>query len=452
VIRLEPAQHAALARLAGIDGRAGRVAASQAGYRAAGVAARAAQSPAAALYEAHAELAAGRTAAAEAHMREAIAANPANAEALVVLGRVLLESGRADEAAASLEAALEVNPELDDGWGLLTGSRRFVEADRPKLALMETNLQRPQLYNGARLALHFALGKAYDDLGDYAVAIRHFDAANALRGAGRRLDRDWLERQTSDLIAATPPGFHEPSLGVGDATPILIVGMPRSGTTLVEQILSSHRRVAAGGELAFWRDNSAGRALLTGAQARRQAASLAGDYLATLRAISAEAGRVTDKMPSNFWRLGLIRQVFPRAAIVHCRRDPRDTCLSNYMTHFAAVDDYVSDRGDLAFYFRQYRRLMAHWREAMPAEGFVEVDYEALVADPETTTRWLVAACGLEWDDACLEPERNPRRITTASVWQARQPIYRASVERWRHYEPWLGELHTLAANAEPSS
>ncbi len=174
---------------------------------------------------------------------------------------------------------------------------------------------------------------------------------------------------------------------------------------------------------------------------------LAGDYLAVLRGISPDAARVTDKMPFNFGLLGIIRQVFPRAAIVHCRRHPVDTCLSIFGTDFEAAIDFAGERGSLVFFYRQYLRLMAHWREVLPAERFIEVDYEELVADPEKLTRRMIATCGLEWNDACLAPHRNRRRIATASVWQARQPIYRTSVERWRRYEPWLGELRELLAD-----
>jgi hypothetical protein len=149
-------------------------------------------------------------------------------------------------------------------------------------------------------------------------------------------------------------------------------------------------------------------------------------------------------MPFNFGLLGIIRQIFCRATIVHCRRHPVDTCLSIFVTDFEAPIDFAGDRGSLVFFYRQYQRLMAHWREVLPPEHFIEVDYEDLVADPEPQTRRLVAACGLGWNEACLAPQQNRRRITTASVWQARQPIYRTSVERWRRYEPWLGDLRAL--------
>ena len=167
-----------------------------------------------------------------------------------------------------------------------------------------------------------------------------------------------------------------------------------------------------------------------------------------LRALGPGAKRITDKAPDNFLSLGLIHRVFPNATLIHCRRHPVDNALSMFTTNIDFA--YMSNRSDLVFVFRQYRRLMAHWRDVLPADRFVEVDYEALVADPELQARRLIAACGLEWNDACLKPHRNRRAIHTASVWQARQPIYRTSVERWRHYEPWLGELRELFPNAAP--
>jgi hypothetical protein len=167
-----------------------------------------------------------------------------------------------------------------------------------------------------------------------------------------------------------------------------------------------------------------------------------------LRAVSPDAARVIDKTPFNFFRLGAICQAFPRATIVHCRRHPVDTCLSIFATDFQIQYDFVADRRDLVSIYREYQRMMAHWRSVLPADRFIEADYETLVADPEPLIRQLVAACGLEWHDACLTPEQNRRTVTTASLWQARRPIYRTSVERWRRYAPWLGELRELLEDA----
>ena len=226
--------------------------------------------------------------------------------------------------------------------------------------------------------------------------------------------------------------------------------MLRSGSTLTEQILSSHPEVVAGGELEFWRVRYAQQediwSLIASPEGTRR---LANDYLATLRAFGPDARRVTDKMLSNFLLLGFIHRVFPNAIFIHCRRHPIDTALSIFTTNFDTNVDFAAERGDLVFFYRQYQRVMAHWREALPCDRLIEVDYQSLVADPEPHARRLIAACGLEWSDSCLEPHRNARPILTASVFQARQPIYQTSVERWRRYGPWLGELRELAPEVD---
>ncbi len=449
-VRLDPGQHSALAALAQIHLKNGRRAEAEASYRAA--AAAAAGSHLAGLYGARAASMAGAPAEAEALLRALIVDEPACGVAHLVLGYVLAQGGRSDEAAASFERSIALDPANAGAWYHVAINRTFNGRDDELIDRMHACLARPDLPSRQRQAVNFALGKAYGDLGDYAAAMRHIDAANAIRGTRSQLDRMLLARQTDRAIAATPPGYLEcrPEFGVEDATPILIVGMPRSGTTLVEQILSSHPEVAAGGELGFWRERkaAAGLDVYVAAAHPEAARRVARDYLAVLRAVSPTAARVTDKRPFNFQRLGIIRQIFPCATIVHCRRHPIDTCLSILATDFGAPIDCAADRGSLVFFYREYQRLMAHWREVLPPDRFIEVDYEALVADPEPLTRQLIATCGLDWDDACLAPHLNQRQISTASLWQARQPIYRTSVERWRRYEPWLGELRALLSDA----
>jgi len=151
-------------------------------------------------------------------------------------------------------------------------------------------------------------------------------------------------------------------------------------------------------------------------------------------------------MPPNFMWIGLIHMIFPKARIIHCKRNPIDICLSIYSTYFTARMDFAADRGDLVYFYRQYERLMDHWRKVLPPDVYHETVYEDLVADREVRSRELIAFCGLDWDDACLVPEQNERQVRTASVWQARQPVYKAPVARWRRYEPWLGELRELVA------
>ena len=374
---------------------------------------------------------------------------PQMARARALLGELLSNRGMFEEAARHLTLAVEVFP---PAFQQLTVVKRMTEADRPLVDRMRGLAERPGLDVFPRINVHFALGKAYDDLGDYAEAMRHCEEANRLRAMSVRLDRAALAAKYDSLVA----GFTAEALqrarqalarpaSPGDDLPVFIVGMPRSGTTLVEQILSSHPAVAGGGELNFWadrlRDWDASKVGPAKADALTKAAK---DYVTQLRQIGPNALRVTDKAPRNFELLWLLRLALPDARVIHCRRSPVDTCLSIFFANFSARQDYTCGRGDLVFFYRQYERLMDHWRRALPADRFSEVQYETLIANGEAETRRLVAFCGLGWDDACLAPERNGRMVKTASLWQARQPVYNTSVERWRRYEPWLGELREL--------
>ncbi len=384
---------------------------------------------------------------AEDRLRQLLAHDPSNSEAHLVLAYLFTETGRFDEAAASFERSIELAPWQATAYHGLVSSRRMTEADRPLLARIEARLGAADASERQRMTLHFAAGKVLDDLRDYAGAVAHFDAANELR---RRLsppfDRVYLVQRVDRIVARfTRELFAEhAAMGRGDETPVLVVGMPRSGTTLVERIVSSHPRVGGGGELPFWNERGSVWADVEMGKLAGAADGLRGDYLRVLRRIGPDALRVTDKMPFNFLWLGLVHLLFPNARIVHCRRNPIDTCLSIYATQFIQTWGYASDRGDLAFYYRQYLRLMEHWREVLPPDRLLDVDYEDTTSAPEETARRLIAFTGLDWDPACLLPERNPGAVRTASTWQARQPIYRSSVERWRHYEPWLGELRGL--------
>jgi tetratricopeptide (TPR) repeat protein len=386
-----------------------------------------------------------------ASMRAIVETNPENAEAHGFLGKLLGEAGHTAEAAAHHLRVIDLIPEMNAAWSGVVTNKKFTADDGPLISRMNAALAQSQVTPRDRLALHFALGKAHDDMGNYEAAMRNFEAGNRLRALAGGLRREALAWRVDQLIAATPPGYRDrqPDRGVEDATPILIAGMPRSGSTLTEQVLSSHPDVAAGGELEFWGSRDTPRldtwSITSTPEATRR---LADDYLATLKAHGPDAKRVTDKALNNFFLLGVIHRVFPNATLIHCRRHPIDNALSIFTTNFGTNFDFVSTRSDIVFYIRQYQRLMAHWRDVLPADRFVEVDYEALVADPEPHARRLIAACGLEWNEACLAPHRNTRKIETASLWQARQPIYRTSVERWRRYEPWLGELRELAPEA----
>ncbi len=174
------------------------------------------------------------------------------------------------------------------------------------------------------------------------------------------------------------------------------------------------------------------------------AARLTANYRALLNRVSADAARVTDKMPFNFYWAGLIHTLFPNATIIHCRRNPVDVCLSIYTKRFQTPMPFAAEKSNLVHFYREYERLMAHWKKVIPADRFMDVDYDSLIDDSEAGTRRLIAFCGLEWDDACLRPELNDRMVKTASSWQVRQPINKSGLDRWRRYEPWLGELKEL--------
>ncbi len=383
---------------------------------------------------------------AEERVRRLIERHPASAGGHRLLGALLGQAGHFDEAMKHIERSIALEPQNVAGYSGLVAWRRVTEADRPLVSRMLSRLGDRDLGEVDRMSIHFAVGKALDDLEDYAGAMQHFDAANRIRYRFCRFDRNELERRIDRLIARFTREFFADNRAIGsdDATPLLVLGMPRSGTTLTERIVSSHSRVGGGGELDFWTVH--GPPLVTAVPDTLAAAAdrLQGVYRRLLRGISADALSVTDKMPFNFLWLGLIHLNFPNARVIHCRRNPIDTCLSIYTNQFSTRWEFSSDRGDLAFYYRQYLRLMDHWRSVLPPDRLLDVDYEELIADPEGSTRRLIAFCGLDWEPACLQPEHNRDLVRTASAWQARQPIYRRSVERWRRYEPWLGELRQL--------
>jgi tetratricopeptide (TPR) repeat protein len=391
-------------------------------------------------------------AAAEDCLRRAIAGDPRSSEAHSRLGDLLGRLGRFDEAIACFERAIDLDPRRTVAYFGLVSCKQIREADRPLIARMTALLDHDALTRQDRANLHFALGKAFDDLAEYEAAIRHFDEANRIEAErlgmiGRTVDAEQYAAGVAAMIATLTPDYFARHAACGSESelPVLIVGMPRSGTTLVEQILSSHPEVGAGDELTFWSDKAA--ALVEagpGALTPPAARELAAEYLALLCGIAPAARRVTDKLPQNYTHLGLVHLVFPRARIIHCRRNPIDTCLSIYFTYFSLMQDYAFDRRGIVFFYEQYLHLMAHWRHILPPDRFMEVDYEALVADRERQTRRMIDFCGLDWDETCLRAESNQRAVTTASMWQARQPIYQTSVERWRRYEPWLGEFRRL--------
>jgi tetratricopeptide (TPR) repeat protein len=384
---------------------------------------------------------------AERVLRQTLALDPSNAMAHDLLGNLLAERGQFDEAYQCFTRAITIAPLLAGSYYDLVRCRKITSAESALIDRMEGALATPGLDLAQRQRVHLAIGKAADDLGDYERAMRHFDAADQIRSGQTPFDSAMFDAEIDRLIARCTPELMAtaPALGNKDAAPILIIGMPRSGTTLVEQILSSHPGVAGGGELNFWNERGAvwhqsGPAGLEPAFLQKAAT----DYLELLRSIGPAAVRVTDKMPFNFLWAGLIHLALPNATIIHCRRAAIDTALSIHQTHFQMSLAFPTGGPELVAYFRSYQRLTEHWRSVLPSDRYIEIDYEALTRSPESVIPQLVASAGLSWDDACLSPQDNPRAVKTPSKWQTRQPINRQSVERWRRYEPWLGSLGAL--------
>lgn len=389
---------------------------------------------------------------AEQWARKAVALDRTSLPANGTLAGLLYTQGRFDDATNAYEAALKLNGSAARCWYGLAHCRKFQPGDTALLDRMRPVAARTDLNDNDRTFLHFAMAKVCDDLGEYSEAMEHFDAANRLRAKELRFDRARIEALVDRNIRVFTREFFAAQAGLANPSskPMFIVGMYRSGTTLVEQILSSHPQVAAGDELTVWMPTDLEVDSVTGAfDAERTEAAIA-RYLSVLQSIGPEAARVTDKLPLNLFRLGAIHALLPNARIVHCRRDPIDTCLSIYTNLFKSRVNFAARKEDLAFFYRQYLRMMDHWRAVLPAEKFIEVEYEQLTAAPEAETRRLIAFAGLDWDEKCLKPEENRRAVSTASAWQVRQPIYKTSSQRWRRYEPWLGELRTLLADEPP--
>jgi len=380
--------------------------------------------------------------------RKALALEPDCVNAHLGMVATYQNTGRFADAKMHLDRILALNPDHPLAWAALPALRKMTPDDLPWAETAQRLLAddpKPQV----EMKLCYALGKYHDDTRQHEAAFGYYERANRLkRESAGPFKRDEFHAFIDRIIAAHPAEVvRQRHAGGSDSRrPVLIVGMPRSGTSLTEQILASHPEVFGAGELRFW-----------GKQAQEHGSALAPGYhdAALLRDIatcgeaglqrhSASALRVVDKMPGNFLHLGLIHAVFPQARILHTQRNPIDTCLSIYFQAFNEQHTYANDLDDLAFYYREYRRLMAHWRAVLPPEVFLDVPYEGVVEDQEGWSRRIIDFIGLEWDERCLNFHETERKVGTASNWQVRQKIYKTSKERWRNYEQFVGPLLPL--------
>jgi len=392
------------------------------------------------------------------HYRRALTLKPDLADAFNNMGNVLKELGRLDEALEAYREAARLDPAISGVYVNLADSKKFAAGD-PHLAAMETLAAKTEgLSKTDRMQLDFALGKAYADLKDHARSFKHLAAGNAAKRATIGYDEqatfalfDRITAVFSGELIAAKSGGGDPS-----AAPVFVIGMPRSGTTLVEQIIASHPLAYGAGELQTLNDllltvrGADGTALsypeFVAALDRTALQQIGARYVASVCAAAVDHGRIgaeriTDKMPSNYYFAGFIHLALPNAKIIHIVRDAVDTCLSCFSKLFAAEQNHTYDLGELGRYYKRYERLMAHWRAVLPAGRILDVRYEDVVADLEREARRIIAHCGLPWHDKCLSFHKTDRPVRTASATQVRQPIYTSAVGRWRVYEEHLGPL-----------
>jgi len=402
----------------------------------------------------------GRGAEAIQLLQETLAARPDEAGIMNTLGRLLHNAGRLAEAEQVYQRALSLEKGAARACYGYSQIRKFDPEDVDIIRQMEVLRQREGMADTDRIHIHYALGKIYDDCQNYDQAFARFEVANRLQRGSITYDRQAMERRIDELMEVFDRPLFEgmSSLGSTEEGPLFIIGMPRSGTTLTEQILASHPRVAGGGELLFFYSLDHQLAGLLKSELdfphccrfldQKTARVTIQNYRELLRRHSGSARYVTDKLPANFLYLGLIRLLFPRAPVIHCRRDPLDVCLSIFFQFFNRGHDYAFELVDIGHYYLQHARLMAHWRRVLPGP-VLESHYEALVTQPAEATRRLLDFCGLEWDEACLDFYRTERCVATASNWQVRQPLYTEAIGRWRHYERHLAPLLELFAGRD---
>jgi tetratricopeptide (TPR) repeat protein len=381
---------------------------------------------------------------------QALALNPHFAEAWNNRGLSFLIKGNMPEAEQMFLKAFGLKPDFSEALFNLTTIRKYADAENADINNILNLLCQPGISREDQEHLLFSLGKIYDDCSRYEEAFKNYQQANQIRNAAVAYDANQVTRTTNDLIEVFSRDFlARPFAFASDSSsPLFIVGMPCSGTTLLANILSNHRAIATAGELPTLTDLTLRLPDLIGGgmpypQAATQitpaaAATVIHDYEQRLRRdFGSEVPHVIDKNPLNFKNLGLISMLFPKARIIHCTRDPMDTGLSNYFQRFPLHLAYCFDLRNIGHFYTEYARLMEHWRTVLPVK-LVEISYEDMVMNTKQTARKALDLLGLEWDERCLSPHTNPCAVETASQWQVRQPIYHQSVGRWRHYETHL--------------
>jgi tetratricopeptide (TPR) repeat protein len=389
---------------------------------------------------------------AEASCRAALAIDPNCVSALSLLGELRADRGQFLEAEEFFRRSIAIDPGFPFAYFSIASNRKMTRDETGWLTGTEALLAKP-LPLRHEISLRYALGKYYDDIKQYGDAFGNYRQANELtKRYGVHYDPLGLTARVDRIIDSFDAASIRElqSRGEPSERPVFIVGMPRSGTSLSEQILASHSAVFGGGELAFWQNALAA---YEAAGVKSQVAAnlipgMARDYLERLTALSGDARRVVDKMPLNFMMVGLIHAAFPKARIIHMQRHPIDTCLSIYFHYFSHLHPYANELDNLAHYYGEYRRITDHWRWVLPATALLEVPYEALIEDQEHWSRRMLEFVDLPWDPNCLNFHQTDRVVITLSKWQVRQKISKSSVARWRNYEQFVGPLRGLESGS----
>jgi tetratricopeptide (TPR) repeat protein len=382
---------------------------------------------------------------AEVNCRKALEINPGLTSAVSLLAELHGDKGQFGEAEHLYQRAISIDPDLPMPWAGIPHLRKMTRGDSAWLSEAQRIADKhPPPRQEA--ALRYALGKYFDDVKDFEQAFSNYQRANELAKSYRRkYDRPHQQRRIDQIIRLYDREWMSRTRRSSNPSsrPVFIVGLPRTGTTLAEQILASHPAVFGAGAKVYWCIASAEHesCMASGDDSEILIGELARDYLRLLKESSTDALRVVDKMTTNFMCLGLIHAALPNARIIHMRRNPIDTCLSNYFIDFSIAHSHANDLEDLAHYYTEYSRLMEHWRLTLPENSMLEVPYETLVDGQEAWSRKMLEFIGLPWDARCIDFHKTYRSVITASRWQVRQKMGKASVERWRNYARFIEPL-----------
>ena len=389
----------------------------------------------------------GETKEAKKAYAKAVEINKSDVIALNNLASILISEGDVKTAKIHLATAINVRPGFIEAHHNLSALKKYKKSDVhiKHLELMAQNPSNLTMDNQIRL--NFILGKAYGDIGDVDTAFDHYRSGNKMKRASFEYDEQAAVKFNDDVKKFFDKAYFNSfkKTNNDDLTPIFVVGMPRSGSSLIEQILSSHSDIHAGGELFTLIDTVKSKVKNFPQDIERlndlELRIIGDEYLQNVKKLNPNAKRIVDKMPANFQYAGLIAKILPGAHIINTDRSPMDSCFSNYTRLFIQTIQYAYDLGELGRYYNRYQDLMEHWHRVLPRGKLLSVKYENVVADLEQEARKLIDFVGLDWQEECLEFHNNKSRVNTASAAQVRKPIYKTSIEKWRPYEKHLGPL-----------